>query len=82
MAIEFGLRHGDIRETRRHAQALRDYTEDEPLAWSSLVIARAEFLADRAEHPERADLAARRDGAASRHPRRRLPLAPLRRVKV
>ena len=60
-AMEFGLRHGDIRETRRHAAALRAYTEDEPLAWSSLVIARAEYLADRAEDPARADLAARRD---------------------
>ena len=34
VAIEFGLRHGDMREVRRHAAALRDYTKDEPLAWS------------------------------------------------
>ena len=26
VAMEFGLRHGDARETRRHAAALRDYT--------------------------------------------------------
>jgi hypothetical protein len=59
-AMEFGLRNGDLRETRRHAAALRKYTEDEPLAWSDLVIRRAEFLADRAEQPSRADLAGRR----------------------
>jgi DNA-binding SARP family transcriptional activator len=59
-AMEFGLRHGDIRETRRHAAALAAYTADEPLAWSGLVIARAEYLADRAEDPARADLTARR----------------------
>ena len=60
-AMEFCLRHGDVRETRRHAAALEDYTKDEPLAWSGLVIARAEYLADRAEDPARADLAARRE---------------------
>jgi DNA-binding SARP family transcriptional activator len=59
-AMEFGLRHGDIRETRRHAAALAAYTADEPLAWSGLVIARAEYLADRAEDPTRGDLTARR----------------------
>jgi hypothetical protein len=59
-AMEFGLRHGDVRETRRHAAALRAYTKDEPLAWSELVIRRAELLADRLEDPARKDLAARR----------------------
>jgi hypothetical protein len=59
-AMEFGLRHGDLRETRRHAAALRAYTRDEPLAWSDLVIRRAEYLADRAEEPSRAGLAERR----------------------
>jgi tetratricopeptide (TPR) repeat protein len=59
-AMEFGLRHRDIRETRRHAAALRAYTADEPLAWSNLIIVRAEYLADRSEDPARADLAARR----------------------
>jgi hypothetical protein len=58
--MEFGLRHRDIRETRRHAAALRAYTADEPLAWSNLIIVRAEYLADRSEDPARADLAARR----------------------
>jgi hypothetical protein len=58
--MEFCLRHGDVRETRRHAAALREYTKDEPLAWSGLVIDRAEYLADHAEDPARADLAARR----------------------
>jgi hypothetical protein len=60
-AMEFGLRHGDLRETRRHAEALRVYTAEEPLAWSSLVIERALYLADRAEDPARADLAPRRE---------------------
>jgi tetratricopeptide (TPR) repeat protein len=48
-AMEFGLRHGDVRETRRHAAALIEYTADEPLAWSDLVIRRAQFLADVAD---------------------------------
>ena len=60
-AMELGLRNGNLRETRRHAAALRSYTEDEPLAWSSLVIDRALYLADRAEDPSRADLPARRE---------------------
>jgi DNA-binding SARP family transcriptional activator/class 3 adenylate cyclase len=58
-AMEFGLRNGDLRETRRHAAALRKYTEDEPLAWSDLVIRRAEYLADRAERGDEAGLVAR-----------------------
>jgi hypothetical protein len=61
LAMEFNLRHEDYRETRRHAAALRDYTREESLPWSDLIIGRAEWLADRAEDPERADLAARRD---------------------
>jgi tetratricopeptide (TPR) repeat protein len=60
-AMEFGLRHGDLREARRHAAALRAYTADEPLTWSDLVIRRAEYLADRTEEPTRAGLAARRE---------------------
>jgi tetratricopeptide (TPR) repeat protein len=59
-AMEFGLRHGDLRETRRHAAALRAYTEDEPLAWSDLVIRRAEYLADRTERNGEDGLADRR----------------------
>jgi hypothetical protein len=59
-AMEFWLRHGDARETRRHAAALRAYTKDEPLAWSELVIRRAELLADRLDDPARKDLAGRR----------------------
>jgi DNA-binding SARP family transcriptional activator len=59
-AIEFSLRHADFREARRHAAALRLYTKDEPFAWSELIVRRAEYLADRAEQPERVDLAARR----------------------
>ena len=61
VAIEFCLRHGDVREARRHAAALREYTREEALAWSDLVIGRAELLADRAEEPSRADLASRRE---------------------
>jgi hypothetical protein len=61
VAMEFWLRHGDMRETRRHAAALREYTREEALAWSDLVIGRAEFLADRAEDPSRADLPGRRE---------------------
>ena len=60
-AMEFNLRHGDYRETRRHAAALRDYTKDESLAWSDLIVRRAEYLSDRAEDPTRADLDSRRD---------------------
>jgi hypothetical protein len=60
-AMEFWLRHGDARETRRHAAALREYTHEEPLAWSELVMRRAELLADRLEDPTRKDLAGRRD---------------------
>jgi DNA-binding SARP family transcriptional activator len=60
VAIEFCLRHGDPREARRHAAALRDYTKEEPLPWSELIVRRAEYLADRAEQPARADLAVRR----------------------
>ncbi|HEX9707519.1 MAG TPA: BTAD domain-containing putative transcriptional regulator [Steroidobacteraceae bacterium] len=61
LAIEFNLRHDDYRETRRHAAALRDYTREELLPWSDLIVCRAELLADRAEDPARADLASRRD---------------------
>ncbi len=61
VAIEFALRHSDFREARRHAAALRDYTKDEPFAWSDLIIGRAEYLADRAESPARPDLGARRE---------------------
>jgi len=60
LAMEFCLRHADWREARRHARALTDYTREEPLAWSELVVRRAEWLADRAEDAGRADLAARR----------------------
>ena len=59
--MEFCLRHGDLRETRRHAAALRDYTKDEPLVWADLIVRRAEYLADRAEDPSRKDLAERRE---------------------
>ncbi len=59
-AMEFNLRHEDYRETRRHAAALRDYTKDESLAWSDLIVRRAEYLSDRAEDPTRADLDTRR----------------------
>ena len=51
-AMEFNLRLGDYRETRRHAAALRDYTKDESLAWSDLIVRRAEYLSDRAEEPD------------------------------
>ncbi|MGH8197588.1 MAG: BTAD domain-containing putative transcriptional regulator [Steroidobacteraceae bacterium] len=61
LAMEFNLRHGDYRETRRHAAALRAYTREEPLPWSDLVVRRAEWLSDQAEDPARADLASRRD---------------------
>lgn len=60
LAIEFSLRHGDFREARRHAAALTHYTRGEPLPWSELVVRRAEWLADRAEDPARADLESRR----------------------
>ncbi|MGH8203135.1 MAG: hypothetical protein ACREST_00910, partial [Steroidobacteraceae bacterium] len=59
-AVEFNLRHGDVGEARRHVVALADYTRDEPLVWSDLIIRRAELLADRIENPARDDLAARR----------------------
>ena len=59
LAMEFNLRHENYRETRRHAEALRSYTREEPLPWSDLIVRRAEWLADRAEEPARADLAAR-----------------------
>jgi DNA-binding SARP family transcriptional activator len=61
VAMEFGLRHGDVRETRRHSAALREYTKDEALTWSDLVIERAELLADRIEDGSREDLAPRRE---------------------
>ena len=61
LAMEFNLRHGDYRETRRHAAALRAYTREESLPWSDLVVRRAEWLSDQAEDPARADLASRRD---------------------
>ena len=61
IAMEFCLRHGDVRETRRHAAALRDYTKGEPLVWADLIVRRAEYLADRAEDPSRKDLAERRE---------------------
>ncbi|HEU0225661.1 MAG TPA: BTAD domain-containing putative transcriptional regulator [Steroidobacteraceae bacterium] len=60
LAIEFSLRHGDFREARRHAAALTAYTRGEPLAWSELVVRRAEWLADRAQDPARTDLDLRR----------------------
>jgi hypothetical protein len=60
VAMEFCLRHGDIRETRRHAAALRSYTAGEPLVWADLIVRRAEFLADQAEDPSRVDLSERR----------------------
>jgi len=61
VAMEYWLRRGEAGETRRHAAALADYTRDEPLAWSSLVIDRARFLADRLEDARRPDLPARRE---------------------
>ncbi len=61
LAMEFNLRHENYREARRHAAALRDYTREEPLQWSDLIVHRAEWFADRAEDPSREDLAARRD---------------------
>jgi hypothetical protein len=57
VAIEFALRHGDFHEARRHAQALDDYTRDEPLAWSELIMRRGRFLAGLAEDPERGGVA-------------------------
>ena len=61
VAMEFCLRHGDVRETRRHAKALREYTAGEPLVWADLIVRRAEYLADRAEDPSRQDLSERRE---------------------
>jgi len=61
LAIEFALRRGDFREARRHAQALANYTKDEPLAWSDLVIRRAEHLAACAEAPAGSDCRDERD---------------------
>jgi hypothetical protein len=60
LAMEFHLRHGEYREMRRHAAALTDYTREEPLPWSELVVRRGEWLADQAENAARADLAPRR----------------------
>jgi DNA-binding SARP family transcriptional activator/predicted negative regulator of RcsB-dependent stress response len=60
LAMEFHLRHGEYREMRRHAAALTDYTREEPLPWSELVVRRGEWLADQAEDAARADLAPRR----------------------
>ena len=60
LAIDFSLRHGDYRETRRHAAALSAYTREESLPSSDLVVRRAEWLADRAEDAARTDLAPRR----------------------
>jgi tetratricopeptide (TPR) repeat protein len=65
LAMEFHLRHAEYRETRRHAEALRAYTREEPLPWTDLIIGRAEWLADRAEDPARADLPARREALLS-----------------
>jgi hypothetical protein len=59
--MEFCLRHADVRETRRHAKALREYTAAEPLDWADLIVRRAEYLADRAEDPSRQDLSERRE---------------------
>src|SRR5688572_15533673 len=61
LAMEFHLRRGDFKEVRRHAAALTAYTSEEPLPWSEIVVRRGEWLADRAEDPARADLAARRE---------------------
>jgi hypothetical protein len=60
LAMEFHLRHGEYREMRRHATALTDYTSEEPLPWSEIVVRRGEWLADQAENATRADLAPRR----------------------
>jgi DNA-binding SARP family transcriptional activator len=45
LAIEFLLSARDWQAVRHHAAALADYTREEPLPWSDLVIARAEALA-------------------------------------
>lgn len=45
LAIEFLLAARDWPTVRRHAAALAAYTREEPLPWSSLVIARADALA-------------------------------------
>ena len=60
LAMEFHLRHRNYGETRRHVAALRDYTKDESLPWSDLVMRRGEWLADRAEDAAQSDLAPRR----------------------
>ena len=45
LAIEFLLAVGDGPAARHHAAALAEYTREEPLPWSDLVIARAEAVA-------------------------------------
>jgi tetratricopeptide (TPR) repeat protein len=47
LAMEFDLRAGDWDEARRLAEALAEYTRNEPLPWAELVIRRANWLADR-----------------------------------
>ncbi|MGH8242498.1 MAG: BTAD domain-containing putative transcriptional regulator [Steroidobacteraceae bacterium] len=59
LAIEFNLRQRDFREVRRHAEALRAYTREEPLPWTDLIVRRAEWLADAAEIPGQEELPAR-----------------------
>ena len=45
LAIEVALRAGDRAAALGYAAALESYTRDEPLAWASLVVARARVLA-------------------------------------
>ncbi len=61
LAMELNVRHRDFREVRRHAAALTAYTREEPLPWSEIVVRRGLWLADQAEQPAGADLAARRE---------------------
>ncbi|HWJ04785.1 MAG TPA: BTAD domain-containing putative transcriptional regulator [Steroidobacteraceae bacterium] len=44
-AVELMLELGDTAGALRHAGALTEYTREEPLAWSDLVVARAQVLA-------------------------------------
>ncbi len=61
VAIEFALRHGDFREVRRHAQALRGLHARGAARLERAHRAAWPLLAERAEHPERAEPAGARE---------------------
>jgi hypothetical protein len=65
IAIETSLEHGEWEEVLRYAQALADYTRDEPVPWADLVVRRGRALARHAAGGRDAGLPGELEGVAN-----------------